>query len=150
MLDRIDAPTLLVEHRVAHHAGDRQLVVLLQRVVLQVLVAAVAVDQQPPVRVARPNATQQRQTDRGALDVERLVVLDHLDRSQRIDRLGVGRDLLAQHLEVHAPEELARLGGVARAVTDAKRERLEPGGARTTLEQRAVERHQHGAAVDAA
>src|SRR6185369_4943868 len=45
VLDRLHSPPFLVEHAIVDDAADRQLAVLLDRVVLQVLVAAVAVHQ---------------------------------------------------------------------------------------------------------
>src|SRR5436305_1918237 len=45
VLDRIHAPALLIEHAVVHYAAYRQLAVSLDRVILEVLVAAVAIDQ---------------------------------------------------------------------------------------------------------
>ena len=63
---RPDAPALLVEHRVVDHAADGQLGVLLDRIVLEVLVAAVAVEQVAPVRVALADAAAERERHRGA------------------------------------------------------------------------------------
>ena len=47
-----DPPALLVKHQVVDDAADRQLGILLDRIVLQVFVAAVAVHQELPLRVA--------------------------------------------------------------------------------------------------
>src|SRR5947209_8489553 len=40
MLDRLDAPALLVQHPVVHDAADGQLTVRLDRIILEILVAA--------------------------------------------------------------------------------------------------------------
>src|SRR6185503_3844420 len=112
MLDRLHTPTLLVQHAVVDDASNRELAVRLDGIVLEVLVSAVAVDEQPPLRVALPDGAEQREIRRGALDVERLVVLDHRDGAQRIERRRRHLDHFAEHLELDAREELGRLIGV--------------------------------------
>jgi len=52
MLDPSDAPAFLIQHQVVHHAPDRELGVFLDGVVLVVLVAAVAVGEMTPLRIA--------------------------------------------------------------------------------------------------
>ena len=150
VLDRLHPPAFLVEHRVADDAADRQLAVLLDRVVLEVLVAAVAVEEVAPVGVARADAGHQRQVHRRALDVERLVVLDDRDRGERVDLLGPRRDRLAEHLEPGAAQKLARLLEVRAAAVHRQGEGLEPRRALAEVEEHAVERQQDGAAVEAA
>src|SRR5207249_3267015 len=53
MLDPPDAPAFLIEHQVVHHASNRQLRVFLDRIVLQVFVAAIAVDEVWPLGITR-------------------------------------------------------------------------------------------------
>ena len=89
MLERRDSPTLVVEQAIRDHAADGELAVLLDRIVLEVLVAAVAVEEVDPVRIALADRREEREVDRGALDVERLVVLDHLDGEEGVDGRGV-------------------------------------------------------------
>ena len=106
---RPDAPAFLVEHQVVDDAADRELGVLLDRIVLEVLVAAVAVDEVAPVRVARADAAAEPQAHRRALDVERLVVLDHAQRLARRRDRRVAVDLLEEHRQADALEKRARL-----------------------------------------
>ena len=51
MLDGTNAPPLLIQHRVGDDAPDGQFVVLFDRIVLEVFVAAVAVQQEAPVGI---------------------------------------------------------------------------------------------------
>src|SRR3954451_9548459 len=52
MLDRLAAPTFLVEHAVVEDAADRQLAIHLDGIILEVLVATVAVHDETPVGIA--------------------------------------------------------------------------------------------------
>ncbi len=150
VLERLDPPTLVVEHPVGDHAPDRELAVLLDRVVLEVLVAAVAVEQIHPVRVALAERAQEREVHGSALDVERLVVLDHLDGEQGVDGCGVRFDRLTEVVEPGALEERARLCQVLAAAVDRQRERLEASRALARVEQRSISAEQDRAAVGAA
>src|SRR4029453_17653566 len=109
MFERPDAPPLLIEEGVLDDAANGHLGILLDRIVLEVLVAAVAVEQMAPVRVALADPAQQGQRRRGALDVERLVVLDDADRLERIDPVLRNLDRLEKEPQVERVEELPRL-----------------------------------------
>ena len=52
MLDLPDAPTFLIEHRIIDHAADGEFGILLDRIILEIFVSAVAVNQIAPVRIA--------------------------------------------------------------------------------------------------
>src|ERR1041384_1508275 len=52
VLERVHAPTFLIQHAVVDDASDRQLAVRLDRIILEILVPAVAVHEQAPVGVA--------------------------------------------------------------------------------------------------
>src|SRR5439155_10570767 len=93
---------------------------------------------------------EQRQVHGGALDVERLVVLDHGHGAQRIERARRNVDRLTQHLESRALQELARLASIVAVAVERQRERLETRGRLALIEQQLVEAEQHGAAVDPA
>ncbi len=58
MFDGIDAPSFLVEHPIVDDAPDRELAVLLDRIVLEVLIAAIAVYEQPPLGIALAKASE--------------------------------------------------------------------------------------------
>src|SRR5690606_20662508 len=68
VLDRADAPSLVVKHQVVEHTPDGQLGVGLDGIVLQVLVAAVAVDEVLPVGIALPDAFAERKRHRRSLN----------------------------------------------------------------------------------
>jgi len=85
MLHFADTPTLLVEHWIIDHAADRQLAIFLDRVILQIFVDAIAIDQVSPIRVSLANSTAERHSHYGALDIERFVILDYADRFVRVE-----------------------------------------------------------------
>ena len=98
MLDRFDTPTLLVQHSVLDDAADRKLAVLLDRIILEVLVSAVAVHEEAPVRITLTDAPEKRQIHGRAFDVERLVILDDRHGVQWIECARGHVDDLAKHL----------------------------------------------------
>src|ERR1700733_5896729 len=51
VFDLSHTPTLLVQHRVVDHAANRQLRILLNRVILEILAPAVAINQVAPIRI---------------------------------------------------------------------------------------------------
>src|SRR5215471_1023005 len=58
-------PAFLVEEPIIDDAADRQLRVLFDRVIFQIFIAAVAIDQESPVRVTLPDASTEGQRHRG-------------------------------------------------------------------------------------
>ena len=77
MFDAADAPPLLVQHQVVDHAANRELCVLFDRIVFQVLVSTVAIGDVPPLGIAVADAATQSEAHGRALDVEGLIVLQH-------------------------------------------------------------------------
>ena len=64
--------------------------------------AAVAIDEELPLRISLADSREQREVHRRALDVQWLVILDDLHRAQRIERARRNVDDLTEHLEVRA------------------------------------------------
>src|SRR5690606_2564092 len=124
MFDSSDTPALLVEHAVVDDAADRQFGILLDGVVLEILVAPVAIDQVPPVGIPLANTATERDCHSGALDVERLVVFDGLQGVDGIERAGIRLDLLEEEREVECLEKGSRLRGIG-TVSEVEREGLE-------------------------
>src|SRR5262249_31392128 len=106
-------------------AADGELFVGFDRVVLEVLVAAVAVSDVTPVRVSLADAAAESQSHRGALDIERLVVLEHAQRLAHFEILGVGLDLFEEQREAERREKRACLFQIW-PVSEIEDERLEP------------------------
>ena len=96
VLDLSDAPALLVQHRIVDDAADGQFRVLLDRIILKILVAAIAVEQVAPLRVLRANAAKKRDGHGCRLNVESLVVFDDSDRLLHIDRNWIDRNRLKE------------------------------------------------------
>src|SRR5205085_8295237 len=94
-------------------------------IVLQVLVAAVAVGEEAPLRVPLANPAADREESRGALEVERLVVLHDADGGADVDLHRRDFDRFEVEAEVEAVEERSRLREVLSAAR-RKGERLEP------------------------
>src|SRR5262249_43149470 len=61
MFDAPDAPAFLVKHQVAHNATNGELRVFFNGIVLEIFVAAVAVDEMAPIRIALADATAESQ-----------------------------------------------------------------------------------------
>src|SRR6187397_3306758 len=51
MLDPPHAPSFLIEHEIVDHAADGQLGILFNGIVLQVLVAAIAIEKESPLGI---------------------------------------------------------------------------------------------------
>src|SRR5712664_1659433 len=100
VFERVHAPSFLIKHAVIDDASDRQLAVRLDRIVLEIFIAAIAVDEQPPFGVACADRLEQRQVHGGTFDVERFVVLDHGHGAQRIESARRHIDRLTQHFEI--------------------------------------------------
>src|ERR1700753_3417972 len=79
MLDFANAPTFLVEHLVVDHTTYGQFGVLFDRIVLEVLVAAIAIKQALPGGIALSNSTAKSDGHRGGLDIQGFVVFDDAD-----------------------------------------------------------------------
>jgi hypothetical protein len=94
VLDAPHSPSLVVQHQVVDDRTYGQLRVFLDGVVLEVFVAAIAVHEEPPIRVPLANALAQGQPHGRALHVQGLVVLDHAHRLGHVDVLGACRDCL--------------------------------------------------------
>src|ERR1700687_789571 len=58
VFDGVDAPSFLIEHPVVDDAPDRELAVLFDWIILEVLIAAVAVDEQQPLRIPLANTSE--------------------------------------------------------------------------------------------
>src|SRR5271170_7471346 len=76
MLDLADTPTFLVEHWIVDDAADGEFGILLYWIVLQVFIAAIAVDQVQPVGIALTDATTEGNGHGSRFDVERLIVFE--------------------------------------------------------------------------
>src|ERR1017187_7418896 len=109
MFDRPQAPAFLIKHPIVHDTANGQLRVFLDRVVFQVFVTAVAINEELPVRIALANSTAERQSHRGRLDIERLVVLHNADRFERIERRGGRFNWFEEKSETKSVEKCFRL-----------------------------------------
>ena len=146
MLDRADAPAFLIEHLVVNDAADRQLRIFVDRIILQVFVAAVAVDEMFPIRIFFSDATAKRNRHRGGLDIEYLVVLYDLNRLGDVDVAEAGLNRLEEHSQVQLAEKILALLQVG-AVAEAQRKRLEPAKVAAQFAHHSVRRQEHRAAV---
>ena len=105
MLDGAQAPALLVEHAIVDDAANGQFRVLLDRVVLEVFVAAIAIQEELPVRIALADAAAERQGHGGRFDIERLVILDDPNGFKRVERGRVGLDDLEEQPQPEPVQE---------------------------------------------
>src|SRR4051812_10653471 len=64
VLDGIHAPALLVQHAIVHHAPDGELAVGLDWIILEILIAAITVNQQPPRGISLPNTGEESEVHR--------------------------------------------------------------------------------------
>ena len=109
MLERADAPAFLIEHLVVDDAANGQLWIFLDGIILQVFVAAVAVEEVFPVGIFFADASAESDGHRGRLDVEYLVILNNLNCLGDIDFLEAGLDWLEEHSHVQLAEKLPAL-----------------------------------------
>ena len=122
VLDRFDAPAFLIQHAIVEHAADRQLGVDLDRIVLEVFIAAIAVDEILPVPIASPNSAAQCQKHSTSLDIERLVVLDDAYGFERVDGIAGYFDRFEEQAEIDAVEEPPSLCQILASAVHAERE----------------------------
>src|SRR5262245_1901726 len=93
-LDAAEAPAFLVPHQVIDDAADRELAANFERIVLEAFVAAVAVHEITPVWIPFADSAAQSQSLGGALDIERLVVLNDPHRFHGVQILWTRVNLL--------------------------------------------------------
>ena len=143
VLDGIHPPALVVEERVVENAANRELRIVLDGVALEVLVAAVAVDEPDPVGIPAADPAAQRQPGGSGLDVERLVVFDRADRRLEVEL--VGRDLhrLMEIVEPCPGQEVAGLGEIASRIGHRQGEGLEPLRRLAPRQEQMVEDEEH-------
>src|SRR4030095_11093548 len=79
VLNLSDAPTLLIKHQVADDAADGEFGVFFDWIILQVLIAAITINQVFPLRIAGANAAAEGHSHGRRFDVERFVIFDHAD-----------------------------------------------------------------------
>ena len=149
MFDASDAPALLIQHQVVDDAADRELGILFDRIVLEVLVAAVPIGEVAPVRIPVADALAEQQAHRRAFDVERLVVLEHANRVLDIEILGGGVDLLEEQRQSGCGEKCASLLQVG-ALAEIQHECLEPRRRQAEAQHGVIGEQEHRSAVDAA
>lgn len=140
-------PSLLIQHEVVDDAADRKLGILLDGVVLEVLVAAVAIEHEAPLRISLADAAEEAQAECRAFDVERLVVLEHAQGFLQIERLGARVDRLEEEAEAQSVEELVGLRDIG--TTRIEHERLESRWRHAEAPHRVVHHEEHRSAVDA-
>src|SRR5208282_3466842 len=99
VLDFAYAPALLVEHRVVDDAANRKLGILLDRIVLQILIAPISIQEKLPFRIAFANAATECDGHGGRFDIERLVVFDDADRLLHVERRPIGFNRLKKQSE---------------------------------------------------
>src|SRR5256714_2048999 len=139
VLDRVDSPTFLIEHSIVDDAANSKLAIRLDGVVLEILVAAIAVDQQTPLRIALTNAGEEGEIRGRTFDVERLAVLDHGHRSQGIQRARRDVDDLAEHFEAGLTKEVTRLTRIVAFAVNRKGKGLETCRRLACVEQQLVQ-----------
>ena len=125
VLDRPDSPAFLVEHHIIEHAADRQLGVLFNRIVLQVFVPPVAVDDIFPVGIKSADTTAQRQAHHRRLHVERFVVFDHPNGIADVERLAGRLDRFEEQTQIERGQKLLGLNYVGTFSVDGQSKRLE-------------------------
>ena len=124
--------------------------ILLDRIVLEVLVAAVAVDEMPPLRVPLADAAAQREAHRRAFDVERLVVLEDAQRLARRRGRSASPSISSRNIDSPTAARNARACSTSRPVAEIQHERLQPRRRHAEAQHRVIGDEEHRAAVDAA
>ena len=119
------APPFLVQHGVVEHGANRQLWVLLDGIVLEVLVTSVAVQQVLPVWVALTDAAHECETHGPGLNVEGFVVLHDLDGLPPIEVLAPHLDRLVEDSHIELFEERARTLDIGSPAIDGECECLQ-------------------------
>src|SRR4051794_375972 len=149
VLDGLHSPAFLIEHPVVDDAANGQLRVLLDGIVLEVLVAAVAVGEVSPVGIALADASKKGEAHGRALHVERLVVLNGFHGRVGTELRAGALDRFSEYLEAGSPEDLPRLLKIIAAAIHGEGERLEAGRALAGSQKLVVKAEEQGAAVDA-
>src|SRR2546429_8705429 len=149
VFDAAHTPAFLVQHQVVHYAADGQFRVFLDRIILQIFVAAVAVDEEFPVRIARADAAAERQAHGSAFDIERFVVFEDADGFRDIDGVEVRFNRFEEQAESKPVEEFTGLLEV-RAVAEIQRESFEPARIHAEFLHDVIGDEKYRTAVDAA
>src|ERR1700691_4105913 len=109
MFDLPNAPAFLIKHLVIDYAANRQFGILFNRIILQVLVPSVAVNQVTPLRVMRPNAAAKRDSHGRGFDIQRFIVFNQTDGFVYVQVRCVGLDGFEEKAEADRIEECASL-----------------------------------------
>src|SRR5438477_5853988 len=70
VFDSTHAPAFLIKHLIVNYAPNREFRIFLDRIVLEIFVAAVAINQIAPLRVALPKAPAESHAHGGGFDVQ--------------------------------------------------------------------------------
>ena len=148
MFDPPHAPAFMVEHLVVDHAANGQLRILLDRIIFQILVPAITIQQVTPPDIAAANFFREGQPHRRALNIQRLVILDHADRLRHIEVFQISFDGFEKQSQTKSFQKVARLRQV-RPVTERQRKRLQPRRVHPEFLEHVIRRQKHRSAVDA-
>lgn len=148
MLDATDSPAFVIQHQVVDDAADGQFRVFFDRIVLEVFVASIAVQQKMPVGIAIPDTAAQGEAHGGAFHIEGFVIFDRADGLDEIDVLWLGRDGFEEKAKAEGIEEIAGLPGIG-AVAEIEGEGLQAGRADSEAAQDMIGDEEDGTGIDA-
>src|SRR6266404_4534297 len=92
-------PAFLVEEPIIDDAADCELRVLLDWVILQILIATIAIHQESPLRVPLSDPSAEGQRHRRRLKIECFVILDDANSLERIQTGGFNLNWLQKKLQ---------------------------------------------------
>src|SRR6478672_9759978 len=112
MFDCAEPPAFLIKHAILDNAANGQLRVFLDRIVFQILITAIAIDQELPVWITLTNAIAKRQGHGRRFNIKGFVVLNDSDSSERIEAGWVRFDWFQEKAQVQRVEKLPSLSEV--------------------------------------
>src|ERR1044071_10350008 len=107
MLDFAHPPTLLVKHGIVDHAADGQFRIILDGIIFEVFVPAIAVEQVLPIWIALADGAAKAQNHRRRLDIQWFIVLDNSNRFTYIQRRQIHLHGLQKKTQAELLEKLS-------------------------------------------
>src|SRR5688572_12343816 len=109
MLDASDAPPFLVKHQIVNNAANGEFRIFLDGIVLEVFVAAIAIEDVAPIGITLANAAEKCEAHGGAFDIKRFVIFDDVNNFGIHELREIGPDRFEEKFEIEFFQKIAGL-----------------------------------------
>src|ERR1044071_9792986 len=149
MFHRADSPAFLIQEPIINDAADSQFGVLLDRIIFQVLVAPIPIDQEFPVWLPVPDATTEGQGLGCRFQIQRFVILDNANCFGMIQTGRFSLNWFQEKLETQRCKKSFGLVQVG-SILDGESEGFQARWVQAHLQKAMISDQKNSAAIDAA